>query len=75
MLKSYVNGKLQGEGNTRDMTFSACTVITFVTRWCTLSPGDVILLGTPGACRTQPGDEVRIEAQGIGSVSNMVVWQ
>ena len=75
MLKSYVNGKLQGEGNTRDMTFSACTVITFVTRWCTLSPGDVILLGTPGACRTQPGDEVRIESQGIGSVSNMVVWQ
>ena len=75
MLKSYVNGKLQGKGNTRDMTFSARTVIAFVTRWFTLSPGDVILLGTPGACRIQPGDEVRIEAQGIGSVANKVIWQ
>lgn len=72
VLKTWLNGKLQGEGNTRDMTFSARTVVAFVTKWFTLSPGDVILLGTPGACRIRPGDEIRIEAQGIGSVSNKV---
>lgn len=74
-LRSYVNGELRGEGHTKDMTFSARAVVAFVTRWFTLSPGDVILLGTPGACRIRPGDEVKIEAQGIGSVSNKVVWQ
>jgi 5-carboxymethyl-2-hydroxymuconate isomerase len=72
-LRTWLNGKLQSEGNSRDMTFSARTVVAFVTKWFTLSPGDLILLGTPGACRIQPGDEVRIEAQGIGSLSNRVV--
>lgn len=71
-LKTYVNRKLQGEGSTRDMTFAARTVVAFITRWFTLSAGDVILLGTPGACRIRLGDEVTVEAQGIGSVSNRV---
>jgi len=73
VLKTYVNGKLQNEGNAKDMTFPARNVVAFVTRWFTLNAGDVILLGTPGACRIRPGDDVTIEAQGIGSVSNKVV--
>jgi 2-keto-4-pentenoate hydratase/2-oxohepta-3-ene-1,7-dioic acid hydratase in catechol pathway len=55
-------------------------VIAYVTRTITLEPGDLIATGTPagvGAFRTpplfmQPGDEITIEIDGLGSLTNPV---
>jgi 2-keto-4-pentenoate hydratase/2-oxohepta-3-ene-1,7-dioic acid hydratase in catechol pathway len=69
------------DGSTTDMIFSIPELIAFITRHITLEPGDLIATGTPsgvGIFRDppvflEPGDRVRCEIDGIGSVENTVV--
>ena len=50
------------------------TVISFISRYVTLTQGDVIYTGTPGNTRRmQPGDVVEVEIEGIGTLRNPVV--
>ena len=80
-LQTRVNGELLQDGNTKDMCFSVAEIITFLSGGNTLLPGTVILTGTPdgvGLARSpqrflQPGDEVEITIEGIGSLKNPVV--
>jgi 5-oxopent-3-ene-1,2,5-tricarboxylate decarboxylase/2-hydroxyhepta-2,4-diene-1,7-dioate isomerase len=46
-LRTFVNGKLTQEGNTRDLVFDVPFLIEYLSAFMTLSPGDVILTGTP----------------------------
>ena len=56
-----------------DMVFSPETLVSYISRVMTLVPGDVILTGTPeGISPMQPGDTVKIEIEGIGSLSNQI---
>lgn len=72
---------LMQDGNTSDMIFRIPELIEFVTASISLEPGDVISTGTPagvGVFRTppvflEPGDQVRVEIEGIGSVENPIV--
>ncbi len=72
---------LMQDGNTADMIFRIPQLIEFVTASISLEPGDVISTGTPagvGVFRTppvflEPGDRVRVEIEGIGSVENPIV--
>jgi 2-keto-4-pentenoate hydratase/2-oxohepta-3-ene-1,7-dioic acid hydratase in catechol pathway len=72
---------LMQDGTTADMLFDIPAAIEFVTRVITLEAGDVLATGTPsgvGVFRDppvflEPGDRVRCEADGIGSVENPVV--
>jgi len=72
---------LMQDGNTADMVFRIPELIEFVTASISLDPGDVISTGTPagvGVFRTppvflEPGDRVRVEIEGIGSVENPIV--
>jgi 2-keto-4-pentenoate hydratase/2-oxohepta-3-ene-1,7-dioic acid hydratase in catechol pathway len=76
-------GELQPmqDGSTADMIFSIPELIAFISRHITLEPGDVIATGTPsgvGVFRDppiflEPGDRVRCEIDGIGSVENPVI--
>ena len=69
------------DGTTADMIFSIPELVAFISRHITLEPGDVIATGTPsgvGVFRDppvflEPGDRVRCEIDGIGSVENPVV--
>ncbi|MCL6599715.1 MAG: fumarylacetoacetate hydrolase family protein [Alicyclobacillus macrosporangiidus] len=73
-LRTYVNGKLTQEGNTRDMIFPIPVLIEYLSGLMTLSPGDMILTGTPqGAVDTSVGDEVVTEIEGIGRLVNTIV--
>jgi 2-keto-4-pentenoate hydratase/2-oxohepta-3-ene-1,7-dioic acid hydratase in catechol pathway len=57
-----------------DMVFSPDVLIAYISQIMTLLPGDVILTGTPeGVGSMKPGDEVRVEIEGIGCLSNQVV--
>ena len=66
---------------TGDMIFSVAEIISFLSQDTTLLPGTVILTGTPqgvGFARKppvwlKPGDEVTIELEGIGQLTNSVV--
>jgi 2-keto-4-pentenoate hydratase/2-oxohepta-3-ene-1,7-dioic acid hydratase in catechol pathway len=72
---------LMQDGTTADMLFDIPAAIEFVSRAITLEPGDVLATGTPsgvGVFRDppvflEPGDRVRCEVDGIGSVENPIV--
>jgi 2-keto-4-pentenoate hydratase/2-oxohepta-3-ene-1,7-dioic acid hydratase in catechol pathway len=56
-----------------DMVFKPDFLVSYISKIMTLTPGDIILTGTPeGVGAMQPGDAVRIEIEGIGSLSNQV---
>lgn len=73
-LRSYVNGELKQQGNTKDLMRDIPEIIEFVSSFMTLSPNDVILTGTPkGISHIYPGDVVRLEIDGIGALENKVI--
>jgi 2,4-didehydro-3-deoxy-L-rhamnonate hydrolase len=80
-IRAILNGQTVQESTTANMIFGVAAVIAYVTRTITLEPGDLIATGTPagvGAFRDpplfmRPGDEITIEIEGIGSLTNPVV--
>jgi len=79
-IKTWVNGELRQDGNTRDMIFSVSEIIYHLSRIMTLKPCDIIATGTPSgvgmAMRPQKwlnvNDKVKIEIEGIGILDNTV---
>ena len=72
-LKTSVNGKLTQEGNTKDMIFDVPFLVEYFSSFMTLSPGDLILTGTPdGVVDCQPGDVVVTEIEGLGALMNTI---
>jgi 5-oxopent-3-ene-1,2,5-tricarboxylate decarboxylase/2-hydroxyhepta-2,4-diene-1,7-dioate isomerase len=73
-LRTYVNGKLTQQGNTRDMITDVPALIEYLSSFMTLTAGDVILTGTPeGAINVDIGDEVVCEIEGLGRLQNTIV--
>lgn len=73
-LRTLVNGRVTQEGSTRDMIFDVPHLIAHLSSIMTLSPGDVILTGTPdGLADVRAGDTVTTEIEGIGSLVNHIV--
>ena len=80
-LRLAVNGRLFQEGSTAKMIFSVAQIISHVSRYMTLHPGDVITTGTPagvGLGQQPPvflkeGDEVTLEVSGLGRQVQTVV--
>lgn len=72
-LTTRVNGRVTQRGSTADMVFDVATLIEYLSGFMTLSPGDVILTGTPeGLADVQPGDVVETEIEGLGCLVNTV---
>jgi 5-oxopent-3-ene-1,2,5-tricarboxylate decarboxylase / 2-hydroxyhepta-2,4-diene-1,7-dioate isomerase len=70
-LRTFVNGQLTQQGNTRDLIFDIPYLIEYLSAFMTLSPGDVILTGTPeGVVNVMPGDVVACEIDGLGRLLN-----
>ena len=75
-LRTTVNGQETQRGSTRDMIFDVPALIEHISGFMTLSPGDLILTGTPeGLADTKPGDEVVTEIEGIGRLVNTIVGE
>jgi len=80
LIRTWVNGKLRQDGNTKDMIFTIPEIIHYLSRVMTLEPCDIIATGTPsgvGMAMKPPvwlkgGDEVQIEIEGIGILRNTV---
>jgi 2-keto-4-pentenoate hydratase/2-oxohepta-3-ene-1,7-dioic acid hydratase in catechol pathway len=72
-VKTFLNGKLQQSGNTRNMIFNVPFLVRFISGIMTLVPGDVITTGTPmGVGPMLPEDRVDVQIEGIGTLSNQV---
>jgi 2-keto-4-pentenoate hydratase/2-oxohepta-3-ene-1,7-dioic acid hydratase in catechol pathway len=80
-LKLRVNGQLMQDGNTADLIFDVPTLVSHISEFMTLLPGDVISTGTPagvGAGRKPPlflkaGDVVDYEAEGLGAARQRIL--
>ena len=72
-IKSYLNGELKQEARTSEMVYTPYELLSYISQNMTLDAGDLILTGTPhGDGEMNPGDEVTIEIEGIGKISNIV---
>src|SRR5215210_3856465 len=79
-VRCILNGEVMQDGTTEKMIFSVAELISFLSQAMTLVPGDVIVTGTPpgvGSARDpqvwlKDGDEVTIEIEGLGALTNPV---
>jgi 2-keto-4-pentenoate hydratase/2-oxohepta-3-ene-1,7-dioic acid hydratase in catechol pathway len=80
-LRTLVNGEVLQDGSTSDWVYTLPDLLAALTAVITLEPGDIVTTGTPAGVGyfqnpqifLQPGDEVRLEIEGIGSLVNTVV--
>jgi 2-keto-4-pentenoate hydratase/2-oxohepta-3-ene-1,7-dioic acid hydratase in catechol pathway len=79
-IRCVLNGRTMQDSSTSQMVFSVAEIIAYITRTITLEPGDLIATGTPagvGIFRDPKvlladGDEVTVEVQGLGALTNPV---
>ena len=80
-ILTCVNGEIMQDGNTADMIFSVGDILAYLSETMTLYPGDLVVTGTPngvGYTRRpprllQPGDEVTVEIERVGSIRTPIV--
>ncbi len=69
-----VNGETRQKGNTKFMINNGAEIISYISQYMTLFPGDIICSGTPeGVSPLKPGDLVEAGIEGIGTLVNRVV--
>ncbi|MDO8907431.1 MAG: fumarylacetoacetate hydrolase family protein [Pseudohongiella sp.] len=77
---SEINGEMRQQGNTSQMVFGVAEIVSYLSQFMTLMPGDLIYTGTPegvGDGMTppqylQPGDVVRIGVEGLGDMRQLI---
>lgn len=82
-LKTTVNGEVKQDSNTSDMIFNCAEIVSYISQYLTLEPGDVILTGTPEGVvlglpedqqrYIQPGDVITCEIEKLGALTNYYV--
>ncbi len=80
-IRAIVSGEVLQDSTTANLIFGVDEIVSYASQTMTLEPGDLILTGTPagvGVFRDpqrllQPGDEVTIEIERIGALTNPVV--
>ncbi len=76
-----VNGKRMQTGNTNKMIFDVATIVSYMSEFCQLEPGDLICTGTPPGVGAgmkppqylKPGDKVALGIQGLGEQQQTVI--
>lgn len=79
-ITTHVNGELRQDDRTARMLFPIRRQIEYISTFTTLVPGDIIVTGTPTGAGARfdpprylsPGDEIRVSAEGIGTLINGV---
>jgi 2-keto-4-pentenoate hydratase/2-oxohepta-3-ene-1,7-dioic acid hydratase in catechol pathway len=80
-IRTWVNGDVRQDSNTGDMIFSVAEIISYISRYFTLEPGDVVVTGTPEGVAMgradkpwlKPGDEVVVEVERLGQCRNTMI--
>ena len=73
-VQTRLNGKTMQNQSSRDHIHDVHAILSFISQYVTLYPGDIIYTGTPGATSAmKPGDVVEIEVEGVGILKNRVV--
>ena len=80
-LRTELNGEVMQDGSTADWLFSIPYLVSYLSSYFTLEPGDIVTTGTPagvGCFRDperylRPGDVVTVEVENVGALTNPVV--
>ncbi len=73
LLQTRLNGEVVQSQRTKDLIFSVAEQVSYISRYVTLLPGDVIYTGTPGTTRRiKAGDVVEVELEGVGILRNAI---
>jgi len=72
-LETRLNGEVRQSQRTSDLIFSVDEIVSYVSQYVTLLPGDLIYTGTPGSTTAmKPGDVIEVELEGVGILRNKV---
>jgi 2-keto-4-pentenoate hydratase/2-oxohepta-3-ene-1,7-dioic acid hydratase in catechol pathway len=72
-LETRLNGEVRQSQRTSDLLFGVDEIVSYVSQFVTLLPGDLIYTGTPGSTTAmKPGDVVEVELEGVGVLRNKV---
>jgi len=72
-MELRVGGETKQSTNTKNQIHDVPTAVSFISRYVTLEPGDLIFTGTPGKTKPlKPGDVVEVEIEGVGVLRNRV---
>jgi 2-keto-4-pentenoate hydratase/2-oxohepta-3-ene-1,7-dioic acid hydratase in catechol pathway len=82
-IETFVNGERRQHGTCDDFIFSIPDIVSYMSEFMELRPGDMIAMGTPPGCAfgekeprwLKAGDELEIRISGIGSIKNIVVGE
>lgn len=82
-ISSKVNGEIRQDSNTKHMIFNCAIIISYISKYMTLKPGDIIFTGTPegvtlghtgeGKKYLKSGDVVEIIIENIGMLKNALL--
>jgi len=74
LLQTRMNGETIQKQYTSDLIFDIASVLSWISGWVTLLPGDLVYTGTPGNTRRMsPGDVIEVELDHVGVLRNPVV--
>lgn len=73
LLTTRLNGEIVQQENTKNMIHKPAKVVSYLSQYFTLEPGDMIFMGTPGRTKAlNDGDVVSVEIEGVGMLSNEI---
>jgi 2-keto-4-pentenoate hydratase/2-oxohepta-3-ene-1,7-dioic acid hydratase in catechol pathway len=73
LLQTRLNGQVMQKQYTSDLIFDPPTIVSYVSQYVALTPGDVIYTGTPGSTKKMnPGDLIEVDIEGIGVLRNKI---
>lgn len=82
-IRTWVNGELRQDSSTSQLHFDCFDLLSHISRYVQLEPGDVVTTGSPSGSGVgfkpprylQPGDTVRVAIDGLGHIEQRVVSQ
>lgn len=84
-LTTTLNGEVRQNSTTADMIFNCSEIVSYISQYMTLEPGDLIMTGTPEGViigrpmqdrvYIQPGDEITVEVEKLGALTNFFVGE
>jgi len=74
LVQTRINGEVRQSERTSNLVFNTSAIISYISKYVTLQPGDLIFTGTPGETKAiKPGDVVEVEVEGVGVLRNKAV--